>query len=127
MVPTGFRELSQPLKLPGCISFQGTDLPDPSQERSSGGYKTVLHACKKLRLSDGILVNSFVDLEREVAIALQESDNHPLVYHVGPIIPIRSTSINESNSECLTWLGNQPRNSVLYVSFGSGGTLSRAV
>ncbi|XP_028787318.1 UDP-glycosyltransferase 72B1 [Neltuma alba] len=125
MVPTGFRELSHPLKLPGCISFQGKDLPDPLQERSSGGYKTILHACKKLCLSDGILVNSFVDLEREVAIALQESDNHPLVYHVGPITQIRSTSINESNSDCLTWLGNQPRNSVLYVSFGSGGTLSQ--
>ncbi|XP_028787268.1 hydroquinone glucosyltransferase [Neltuma alba] len=125
MFPAGFRELSQPLKLPGCISFQGKDLPDPFQERSSGGYKTILHACKKLLLPDGILVNSFIDLEREVTIALQESYNHPLVYHVGPIIQVRSISINESNLECLTWLGNQPRNSVLYVSFGSGGTLSQ--
>ncbi|XP_028787284.1 hydroquinone glucosyltransferase-like [Neltuma alba] len=125
MVPTGFRDLSQPLKLPGCISFQGKDLPDPFLERSSGGYKTIVQACKQLRLTDGILANSFVDLEREVALALQESDNHPLVYHVGPIIQTMSTSIDESNSKCLTWLGNQPRNSVLYVSFGSGGTLSQ--
>ncbi|XP_028787263.1 hydroquinone glucosyltransferase-like [Neltuma alba] len=126
MVPTGFRDLSQPLKLPGCISFQGRDLMDPVQERSSGAYKTILHACKKYCLLDGILVNSFVDLEQGVVTALQESNqNHPLVYHVGPIIQTRMTNINESNSECLTWLGHQPRNSVLYISFGSGGTLSK--
>ncbi|XP_028787264.1 UDP-glycosyltransferase 72B1-like [Neltuma alba] len=126
MVPTGFRDLSQPLKLPGCISFQGKDLPEPFQERSSEAYKTVLHGCKKVSLLDGILVNSFVDLEREVLTTLQESNkNWPLVYAVGPIIQTRSTNINESNSECLTWLENQPRNSVLYISFGSGGTLSQ--
>ncbi|WMV11547.1 hypothetical protein MTR67_004932 [Solanum verrucosum] len=27
-------------------------------------------------------------------------------------------------SECLTWLDEQPRGSVLYISYGSGGTLS---
>ncbi|KAI9100823.1 hypothetical protein K1719_024185 [Acacia pycnantha] len=125
MFPTGFGDLSQPLTLPGFISFQGKDLPEPFQERSSGAYKTVVHASKQLRLPDGILVNSFVDLEPDVVAALQESDeNHPLVYHVGPIIQTRSTNISVSNSECLTWLGNQPQNSVLYVSFGSGGTLS---
>ncbi|KAI9070998.1 hypothetical protein K1719_024100 [Acacia pycnantha] len=127
MVPTGFRDLSQPLKLPGCISFQGKDLPDPFLERSSDAYKTMLHACKQLRLPDGIIANSFVDLEPEVVKALQESNQnqYPLVYHMGPIIQTRSPNISESDSECLRWLDNQPRNSVLYVSFGSGGTLSQ--
>ncbi|XP_054781138.1 hydroquinone glucosyltransferase-like isoform X2 [Prosopis cineraria] len=126
MVPTGFRDLSQPLKLPGCISFQGKDLPSPVQERSSEAYKIVLLACQKLRLLDGIVVNSFVDLERDVITALLESDHdYPRVCHVGPILRTRSTNVSGSNSECLTWLGNQPRNSVLYVSFGSGGTLSQ--
>ena len=27
-------------------------------------------------------------------------------------------------SDCLRWLDNQPRESVLFVCFGSGGTLS---
>lgn len=33
--------------------------------------------------------------------------------------------IKKNESECLTWLNNQLPNSVLYVSFGSGGTLSQ--
>ncbi|XP_028787331.1 hydroquinone glucosyltransferase-like [Neltuma alba] len=111
-----------------CICLQGKDLMDPVQERSSQAYKTILHACKKYCSLDGILVNSFVDLEREVVTALQQSNqNHPLVYHVGPIIQTRKTNINESNSECLTGLtglGHQSRNPVLYISFESGGTLS---
>ncbi|XP_028787265.1 UDP-glycosyltransferase 72B1-like [Neltuma alba] len=124
-VSTGFRELSQPLKLPGCVPFQGKDLPRPVQERSSDSYKTFLHASKRLRFADGIIVNSFQDLEREAIEALQESNNkYPFLHPVGPILQTTSTIINKSNLECLTWLGNQPQNSVLYVSFGSGGTLS---
>lgn len=82
--------------------------------------------CKKLPLLDGIFVNSFVDLEPEVVRSLKESNhNNPLIYHVGPITQAASTNINERNLDCLKWLENQPTNSVLYVSFGSGGTLSK--
>ena len=68
-------------------------------------------------------MNSFQELEQEATRALLESNNkHPPIYPLGPIL---STTKNESDSiMCLTWLDKQPRNSVLYVSFGSGGTLS---
>ncbi|XP_028787287.1 hydroquinone glucosyltransferase-like [Neltuma alba] len=74
MVSTGFQESSQPLKLPGCVAFQGKDLPRPVPERSSDSYKTLLHASKRLRFADGIIVNSFQDLEQEAIKALQESN-----------------------------------------------------
>ncbi|XP_028798865.1 hydroquinone glucosyltransferase-like [Neltuma alba] len=63
MVSAGFRDLSQPLKLPGCIAFHGKDLPDIVQERSSESYKTILHICKRFNFVDGIIVNSFLELE----------------------------------------------------------------
>ncbi|XP_054781756.1 hydroquinone glucosyltransferase-like [Prosopis cineraria] len=127
MVPTGgFRELSQPLELPGCISFRGKDLPGPDLERSCETYKTVLHMFKRLRLADGIIVNSFLDFEPEPIIALQQSNSKfPHIYPVGPILRTESKHINMPASECLMWLDSQPKDSVLYVSFGSGGTLSQ--
>ena len=58
--------------------------------------------------------------------ALQEEHNKTtkLAYMVGPIIQTGSNCSEESNgSICLNWLENQTPNSVLYVCFGSGGTL----
>lgn len=106
------------------IPFHVKDLPDPVlAERSSETYTSFLDMCKKFSLVDGVIVNTFTDLEPESIRDLQKS-TPSCVYPVGPIIR------NESNSEvnmsmCLGWLGKQPQSSVLYVSFGSGGTLSQ--
>ncbi|XP_028795621.1 UDP-glycosyltransferase 72B1-like [Neltuma alba] len=114
ILSTNFRELQQPVKLPSfklffvslatlaISSLQGKDLIDSIQDRTSESYKTILHIRKGLDLADGIILNSFMDLERKS----------------------KSAGINETTSKCLKWLDNQPSKSVLYVSFGSGGTLS---
>ncbi|XP_054779535.1 hydroquinone glucosyltransferase-like [Prosopis cineraria] len=126
IVSTEFRELKQPVKLPGCAALQGTDLFDTVQERASESYRTILHISKGLDFADGIILNSFIDLERKVITALQESNHkYPPIYPLGPILQSESASMNKPASQCLKWLDNQPPNSVLYVSFGSGGTLSQ--
>ncbi|PRQ58413.1 putative hydroquinone glucosyltransferase [Rosa chinensis] len=60
--------------------------------------------------------------------ALQEKEpGKPPVYPVGPLVKMDFKAIPDdgsSNSKCLKWLDDQPRGSVLFVSFGSGGTLS---
>jgi hydroquinone glucosyltransferase len=49
----------------------------------------------------------------------------PPVYPIGPVT--QTGPINKENGwEFLGWLDEQKENSVLYVSFGSGGTLSQA-
>ncbi|XP_028798860.1 UDP-glycosyltransferase 72B1-like [Neltuma alba] len=122
---TDFRELQQPVKLPGCVALQGKDLIDSVQQRTIESYKTILHISKGLDLADGIILNSFMDLERKIITSLQENKNkYPPIYPLGPILQSELASINETASKCLKWLDNQPPNSVLYVSFGSGGTLS---
>ncbi|KAF7844939.1 hydroquinone glucosyltransferase-like [Senna tora] len=114
----GELELKEPLKLPGCIPLHAHDLSDLVR---SDFHETFLHVCTRLYTADGILMNSFVDLEPEPIRALQ---NVASVYPVGPIVQTKS-NISSNSSECLTWLDNQPRNSVLYIAFGSGGTLSQ--
>ncbi|KAM5555597.1 hydroquinone glucosyltransferase-like [Rosa sericea] len=123
-----YRELKEPVTIPGCVPIHGKDLLDPVQNRKDEAYKWVLHHAKRYRLAEGIMVNSFMELEPGAIKALQEKEpGKPPVYPVGPLVKMDFKAIPDdgsSNSKCLKWLDEQPRGSVLYVSFGSGGTLS---
>ncbi|XP_027336070.1 hydroquinone glucosyltransferase-like [Abrus precatorius] len=118
-----YKDLKEPIALPGCVPLQGSDLPAPTQDRSSETYKLFLERAKGMLLADGILINSFLEMESSAIRALEEEENNKIkVYPVGPITQKGS---NKDADECLRWLDNQPPSSVLYVSFGSGGTLSQ--
>ncbi|KAM4072187.1 hypothetical protein ACB094_11G118400 [Castanea mollissima] len=121
-----YRDLPEPLKLPGCIPIHGRDLIEPVQDRTSELYKMFLRNVKRFRLAEGIIVNTFMELEGSAIKALldEEAKNLPL-YPIGPIQSGSSNlQVDKSESDCLRWLDNQPRGSVLFVCFGSGGTLS---
>ena len=78
---------------------------------------------KQMRLAEGIFINTFMELDGNAITALEvETKNLPL-YTIGPIIQSGSSNPVEG-SDCLRWLNNQPSGSVLFVCFGSGGTLS---
>ncbi|OAY62183.1 hydroquinone glucosyltransferase [Manihot esculenta] len=125
MVSCEYRELEEPVNIPGCKPIHGKELLDPVQDRKNDAYKWLLHHTKRYRLAEGVMVNSFVDMEGGAIKALQEEEAgaKPPVYPVGPLVNMGSSSEGEE-SECLKWLDEQPHGSVLYVSFGSGGTLS---
>ena len=122
-----FRDLTEPVKLPGCIPIHGRDLVSSIQDRTTEWYKLFLRITKRLRLAEGIMFNTFTELEGSAIKALgeeAEAGNLPL-YPIGPIIQSGSTNqVDGSESESLKWLDNQPSGSVLFVCFGSGGTLS---
>jgi hydroquinone glucosyltransferase len=120
--------MTEPVRLPGCVPVQGRDLVDPVQDKKDDAYKWILHLCKLYNSAAGIMINSFIDLEPGAFKALMEENNigKPPVYPVGPLTQIGSTSGDVGESECLNWLDKQPKGSVLFVSFGSGGTLSHA-
>ncbi|KAK6161560.1 hypothetical protein DH2020_004941 [Rehmannia glutinosa] len=91
-----YRDLSEPIRLPGSIVLNPDDFPDSMKDRNSE-------------------VNTWmVDRARGI----------PPVYPVGPLIRTGPETESDRGSECLKWLNNQPPKSVLFVSFGSGGTLS---
>ncbi|KAG5054921.1 hypothetical protein AAZX31_03G101200 [Glycine max] len=174
------------VSFPGCgVPFHVKDLPDPVVlcGRSSETYKAFLRVCQRLSLVDGVIINTFADLEEDALRAMEENGreldlteeisfsqhihnglqseslskemsifntppsikqndhekaidieerekaqakaNSPCVYYypVGPIIQSESRS-KQNESKCIAWLENQPPKAVLFVSFGSGGTLS---
>ncbi|KAK5818944.1 hydroquinone glucosyltransferase-like [Gossypium arboreum] len=124
MVPCEYRDRPELVRIPGCIPIHGKELLDPTQDRRNDAYKWLLHHTKRYRLAEGIMVNSFVDLEAGAIKALEEKEpGKPPVYPVGPLVNIGPSKLDDG-SDCLKWLDDQPHGSVLYVSFGSGGTLS---
>jgi hydroquinone glucosyltransferase len=119
-----YRELPEPVRIPGCVPIPGKELLDPVQERQNDAYKWLLHHTKRYKLAEGVMVNSFKELEAGAISALVEKEpGYPSVYPVGPLVNMQP-STQADGSACLKWLDEQPHGSVLYVSFGSGGTLS---
>ncbi|KAH7844360.1 hypothetical protein Vadar_027168 [Vaccinium darrowii] len=117
-----YRDLPEPIQIPGCPPVHGKDLLDPVQDRKNDAYKWLLHIVKRYRLAEGIIINSFKELEGGAIKALQEEEpRKPLVYPIGPLVQMGGA---EDGSDCLRWLDDQPRGSVLLVSFGSIGTHS---
>lgn len=124
MVSCEYRELSEPVQIPGCIPVRGQDLLDPVQDRKNDAYKWVLHNAKRYSMAEGVAVNSFKELEGgALEFLLEDRPGKPKVYPVGPLVQTGSSS-DVDGVECLRWLDGQPCGSVLYISFGSGGTLS---
>ncbi|TKY66297.1 Hydroquinone glucosyltransferase [Spatholobus suberectus] len=119
------RDSQETIKIPGCVPIFSRDLPLPFQNLSGIGYKGFLKRGKRFHVPDGIFMNTFLELESRAIRVLQEQVKvKPKVYPVGPIIQMGSIG-HENGVECLTWLDKQEPKSVLYVSFGSGGTLSQ--
>jgi hypothetical protein len=76
--------------------------------------------------SDGILLNTFVELETRAVRSLREGlcvpgRAMPPVYCIGPLV---SGGGGEKDHECLRWLDSPPDRSVVFLCFGSQGTFS---
>ncbi|KAL5062398.1 hypothetical protein RYX36_024135 [Vicia faba] len=124
MIRSEFRDISEPFNIPGCFAVQGKNFPDPALDRTGEAYKCFIYHLKRYRMARGIIENSFFELEPEAFMFLQKSE--PVVYPVGPLVNQDSVD-NESEFEVgLKWLDEQPRGSVVYVNFGSGGTHTSA-
>ncbi|TKY68846.1 Hydroquinone glucosyltransferase [Spatholobus suberectus] len=122
-----YRDLPDPIKVPGCVPLHGRDLYTPTQDRTNLVYKLLLQRVQRYRFVDGMFINSFLEMETGPITALQDEERrYPTMYPVGPLVQTGTGSGDDGRGlECLTWLDKQQAGSVLYVSFGSGGTLSQ--
>ncbi|KAI3992265.1 hypothetical protein MKX01_029986 [Papaver californicum] len=120
-----FRDVPDLIQIPGCVPIRGVDLMNPFEDRKTETYASIVQYWKKFNLGRGIFINSFEDIEHGAIEALngKQWDNPP-VYAIGPLIRTGERDEASDRSGCLKWLDNQPPKSVLFVSFGSGGTLS---
>ncbi|KAH0460030.1 hypothetical protein IEQ34_010693 [Dendrobium chrysotoxum] len=121
-----FRNLSEPLRLPGCVPLNGEDFLEPIQERESEVCSWVVHISRNYDLFDGTLVNSFEAIEADAAKFYKKRGNgKPHVWPIGPLTWSGSDKgTEESSHKCIEWLNRQSSESVVFICFGSAGTLS---
>lgn len=125
-----FVDLPEPIKVPGCTPIRTEDLLDQIKNRKIDEYKWYLLHVNRLPLAAGIFLNSWEDLEPAGLKAVTENSFFkqiptPRVHPIGPLIRQEETlTAAASNTECVAWLDKQPPGSVLFVSLGSGGTLT---
>ncbi|CAI9112342.1 OLC1v1012781C1 [Oldenlandia corymbosa var. corymbosa] len=86
--------------------------------------KRFLPCARGYRRAKGILVNTFSDLESYALDSLdQQGKRLPRIYPVGPVLNRVQNANPEIKSSIIKWLDDQPPNSVIYISFGSLGSL----
>jgi len=123
--------LDGPVNVPGFPSIRFGDFPNSMKDKNHPLYPLFLSISYRMFQTDGILINTFQELESESIQALVNGEllpslngtSMPSIYPVGPIIS-SPESDHENKSACLQWLDNQPASSVIFISFGSLGFLS---
>ena len=128
IVETKYSDLQEPVRIPGCKPLWIEDTYEPVMDIKDEMYYTYIDMAVQITMVDGVLVNTWESLEPTTLGAMRDDKllrqivKAP-VYPVGPLTrPIEPA--DSKTGTVLDWLGMQPTESVIYVSFGSGGTLS---
>ncbi|XP_035830836.1 anthocyanidin 3-O-glucosyltransferase 5-like [Helianthus annuus] len=96
--------------------------------RDDENYAVYLSQAIGVTLADGMLINTWEDLEPQTLNALRTNEilrsvvKYKPVYTVGPVN--KRYEPDGLKGEVVEWLVKQPDRSVIYVSFGSEGTIS---
>ncbi|KAK7259849.1 hypothetical protein RIF29_25464 [Crotalaria pallida] len=132
-----FKDLNAELQIPGNTPLKAFHMPEPVLNRNDAAYWDMLYFCTHLPKSNGIIVNSFEELEPMAVKAISDGlcfpnpKEIPPVYYIGPLIANANNPSDTQNSgvetnSYLSWLKKQPSRSVLYLCFGSRGSFSVA-
>ena len=91
------------------------------------GYASFLHNARRYAETKGIIVNTYVELESHAVNSVSNSQLPP-VYPVGPILdlagPAQWHPEGAHHESIMRWLDDQPSSSVVFLCFGSMGSLS---
>ncbi|XP_017969752.1 PREDICTED: anthocyanidin 3-O-glucosyltransferase 5 [Theobroma cacao] len=121
-----YADKKEPFLLPGCTPVRPEDLPDPMIVQTKKDYLEFLQIGLDFPKVDGILVNTWEELQPKTLAALRDYQLLGSIVKapIFPIGPIATEGTAGLKSELFYWLDKQPSGSVLYISFGSMGGLS---
>ncbi|KAK4760856.1 hypothetical protein SAY87_005749 [Trapa incisa] len=119
----------EPFDIPGCRPVLPYDVIDPMLDRNDQQYVELLRMAREITMGNGILLNTWEELQSGTLAALRDAGllgriaRQPM-YTIGPLIRPNELVGSDTENALFGWLDRQPAESVIYVSFGSGGTLS---
>ncbi|XP_024027551.1 UDP-glycosyltransferase 88A1 [Morus notabilis] len=127
--PKSLKDLNNALhSVPGVPPIPSLDMAKQYLDRHDKTYEYFLESSIHVSRSTGIIVNTFESLESRAVKAITEGlcvpdHSTPPIYCVGPLIMTRQKT--DLHSECFKWLDSQPRQSVVFLCFGSLGVFSK--
>lgn len=122
------------LDFPGGLPpLKATEMPEPTLCRDDPAFSYMHDFCVHLAKGDGILINTFEELEPIGLRALTGGScvigaPTPPVHCIGPLVggPESRAADRTGIQDDLVWLKGQPSSSVVFLCFGSRGTFPAA-
>ncbi|KAL1316375.1 anthocyanidin 3-O-glucosyltransferase 5 [Arachis hypogaea] len=124
-----YADQKEPFQIPGCTPLRPEDVVDTMLDRNDKQYQEHLGFCNGIPKGDGVLVNTWETLQQKELESLRNRNllggilKAP-VYAVGPLVRLPDSEMSQGIEWLTHWLDGQREESVIYVSFGSGGTMS---
>ncbi|XP_052188137.1 UDP-glycosyltransferase 88A1-like [Diospyros lotus] len=128
-IPQSFKDLKADIQIPGLPPMPAADMPKPVQDRDDEAYEAFLIVSNEVLKSAGIIINTFKCLEPRVIKAIShglcspDGQATPPLHCIGPLIS--GADRTGGRGECFAWLDSQPRQSVVFLCFGSLGLFSK--
>ncbi|KAL3732312.1 hypothetical protein ACJRO7_029047 [Eucalyptus globulus] len=105
------------------------DIPAVDPQKPEVIFRILDNLIAVTRDSSGVIINTFDGLEHSDLASLREVFSVPF-FPIGPshkfCVTSPSSSSQEEDRKCISWLDKQPPKSVIYVSFGSLAAVSEA-
>ncbi|KAF3590443.1 hypothetical protein DY000_02020634 [Brassica cretica] len=84
-------DIKEPMKIPGCRPVRADDLMETMLDRSNRHYRECVRCGEEIPMSDGVLVNTWEELQGNTLAALMEDGELSRVmkvpvYAIGPIV-----------------------------------------
>ncbi|KAE8734747.1 UDP-glycosyltransferase 71C3 [Hibiscus syriacus] len=111
--------------IPGFVNAVPSRVLPSFLFNEDGAYTAFFHIAEKFRHANGIIMNTFEELE-PFAVNCFYNGQYPRIYPVGPVIHLNSLPHPEldqvQRDRIMKWLDNQPGSSVVYLRLGSQGS-----